>query len=98
MPSGFFGSIFVYGKSTAIDSVGKDPRGHIFWILYASKKKIAVEVDGGQHGEQEIHDRRRDDWLREQGFIVLRFWNHEVLTQIDAVKEVIVSSTSIDRP
>lgn len=53
------------------------------------EKKIAIEVDGGQHSEEKDYDMRRDDWLREQGFKVLRFWNHEVLTQIDVVKEVI---------
>jgi hypothetical protein len=34
-------------------------------------------------------DSVRDEWLREQGFKVLRFWNNEVLTNIDGVLEMI---------
>ncbi|MFG0722647.1 endonuclease domain-containing protein [Pseudomonas sp. GLN_6] len=48
---------------------------------------LVIELDGGQHLEQSAYDRRRDDWLRGQGFEVLRFGNHEVLLQTDAVLE-----------
>ena len=40
-------------------------------------RKLVVEVDGGQHSES-ARDRQRDDWLRANGFQVLRFWNHDV--------------------
>jgi adenine-specific DNA-methyltransferase len=53
------------------------------------EKRVAIEVDGGQHNDAEARDRRRDRWLEQQGFVILRFWNHEVLSQIDSVKEVI---------
>jgi very-short-patch-repair endonuclease len=53
------------------------------------EKKLVVEVDGGQHNKQLGYDARRDDYLRAEGFFVLRFWDHEVLTQIDDVKEAI---------
>lgn len=42
-------------------------------------KKLIIEVDGGQHSERREEDRVRDEWLGGQGFIVLRFWNNEVL-------------------
>ena len=48
---------------------------------------LIIELDGGQHAEQLVYDQRRDCWLKEQGFTVLRFWNHEVLQQTDAVLE-----------
>jgi very-short-patch-repair endonuclease len=48
---------------------------------------LVVELDGGQHTEQFAYDERRGCWLRTQGFDVLRFWNHEVLQQTDAVLE-----------
>lgn len=51
------------------------------------EKKIIVEVDGGQHS-QEV-DGTRDKWLANEGFEVLRFWNNEVLKNIDGVLEVI---------
>ena len=47
--------------------------------------KLIVEADGGQHGGD--NDARRDAWLKEQGFIVLHFWNHDILQQTDAVLE-----------
>ena len=53
------------------------------------EKRVVVELDGGQHAEQSANDMRRDEWLREQGFIVLRFWNHEVVQNIDDVTEKI---------
>jgi very-short-patch-repair endonuclease len=52
------------------------------------EKKIIVEADGGQHN-QSASDIERDDWLQSQGFIVLRFWNHEILTNTDGVLEMI---------
>ena len=49
-----------------------------------------VEVDGGQHSDKV--DAERDSWLRDEGFVVLRFWNNEVLKTIDAVREVILKN------
>jgi len=53
------------------------------------EKKLVVEVDGGQHSKQKASDDRRDSWLRSEGLTILRFWDHEVLTQLDDVKQVI---------
>jgi very-short-patch-repair endonuclease len=50
---------------------------------------IIIEADGGQHGGQEAYDARRTDWLEGQGYQVLRFWNHDILTDLNAVLEVI---------
>ena len=46
--------------------------------------RLIVEVDGGQHMGSEA-DRTRDEWFRTQGFEVLRFWNHQVLKDTEAV-------------
>ena len=53
------------------------------------EKRVVIEVDGGQHSEQKAYDDKRSAWLRSEGFTVLRFWDQEVLTQIDNVKEFI---------
>ncbi|OOG20580.1 hypothetical protein B1C78_17240 [Thioalkalivibrio denitrificans] len=53
---------------------------------------LVLELDGGQHAEQVWQDRRRDAWLVEQGFRVLRFWNHEVLQETEVVLEVILAA------
>jgi very-short-patch-repair endonuclease len=53
------------------------------------EKRLVVEVDGGQHNLQVVYDEQRTLWIEQQGFCVLRFWNHEVLQNIEAVKEAI---------
>ena len=50
---------------------------------------LVVEVDGGQHAEQQQEDALRTSALIHAGFKVLRFWNNEVMQDIDAVKESI---------
>ena len=52
------------------------------------ERKIIIEVDGGQHFENK-KDMLRDKWLEEQGYEVLRFWDNEVLTNIEGVLESI---------
>ena len=51
--------------------------------------KLLVELDGGQHAEAMAYDLRRDAWLRGKGFTVLRFWNHDVMKNTEAVVEAI---------
>lgn len=51
--------------------------------------KLVIELDGGQHALDEERDRRRDECLRRNGFTVLRFWNNEVIGNIEGVLEVI---------
>ena len=53
------------------------------------KAKLVVEVDGGQHATVTAEDARRTRWLESQGFRVLRFWNSEVLAELDSVLEEI---------
>ena len=54
------------------------------------ERKIAIEVDGGHHSEQARYDADRTTWLESQGFRVLRFWNHEVQTDVEAVQEALL--------
>lgn len=53
------------------------------------EKRLILEVDGGQHGERVERDNERTVWLEEQGFQVLRFWNNEVLGNIEGVTQII---------
>ena len=54
---------------------------------------LIVELDGGQHAlEREVsRDGQRSAVLASHGFTVLRFWNHDVLTQTDAVLQAILN-------
>jgi very-short-patch-repair endonuclease len=58
--------------------------------------RLVIEVDGGQHLEC-ASDQARDRWMAENGFRVLRFWNHEVLGNVDGVLERIVEEVSAAR-
>jgi very-short-patch-repair endonuclease len=51
--------------------------------------KLIIEVDGGQHAERAAADAQRTQMLESLGYVVLRFWNNEVLGNIDGVLEFI---------
>ena len=57
--------------------------------FYCHECRLAVELDGGQHNDEETRsrDERRSRFLREQGVRVARFWNHDVLLQTESVLE-----------
>ena len=53
------------------------------------EKRIIIEIDGGQHSLERDKDAERQNYLVKNGFKVLRFWNNEVLQNVDGVLEVI---------
>ena len=65
------------------------PIGRYIVDFVCVERMLIVEIDGGQHSEQIEYDQRRDDWLRSQGYIVLRFWNNDVMQQLEGVLEQI---------
>ncbi len=67
------------------------PIGPYVLDFYASSVSLAIEVDGGQHGMAagKLADRRRDEWLRNRGITVLRFWNSDIAENIAGVVEAI---------
>jgi very-short-patch-repair endonuclease len=67
------------------------PIGPYIVDLVCLEKRIIIELDGGQHAEKADHDEKRSKYLREKGFKVFRFWNHEVLQNGEAVLENIYS-------
>jgi very-short-patch-repair endonuclease len=60
------------------------------------ERKLVLEIDGGQHMESQ-GDTIRDRWLEREGFRVLRFWNHEVLKNVDGVLETIATAVRARR-
>ena len=58
--------------------------------FYCVTKKMIVEIDGGQHTEQKEYDQERTRYLKKQGCRVIRFWNTDVLKNIEGVLESIV--------
>ena len=65
----------------------QQPIGNYIVDFVCLESRLIVELDGGQHMEQSDYDAERDNWLRAQGFIVLRFWNNDVLNNVDGVTE-----------
>ncbi|PBJ82683.1 DNA (cytosine-5-)-methyltransferase [Lysobacteraceae bacterium NML93-0399] len=50
--------------------------------------RLIIEADGSQHCDSS-QDATRDAWLKQQGFRVLRFWNHDILQSPESVREAI---------
>ena len=77
-------------------------RQHLFdnYILdfVSLEAMLVVEVDGRQHLANKAADEARTRILSKAGFKVLRFWNNEVLTQTDAVKETIWRALNTPSP
>jgi very-short-patch-repair endonuclease len=65
------------------------PFGDYVIDIVCLEAMLAVEVDGGQHSEMRDQDAARTKHLTEAGFKLLRFWNNDVLRDLDAVKESI---------
>jgi very-short-patch-repair endonuclease len=59
-------------------------------------RRLVIEVDGGQHAES-ARDLRRDATLRADGYRVLRFWNTDVLSNLDGVLSNIVAALNQDQ-
>ncbi len=62
--------------------------------FYCSRLRLAVEVDGGQHAEQRKQaDDRRTQWLAEKGVTVVRYWNNDVLANLEGVLSDLLTQT-----
>ena len=72
----------------------QQPIGKYIVDFVCFEKRQIVEVDGGQHSGNIIYDSERDAWLEKQGFSVLRFWDNQVLKEMEAVEEVIMGALS----
>ena len=53
------------------------------------KHKLIIELDGSQHLDQEDYDNERTDYLASRGYKVIRFWNSDLMKDIDGVVRAI---------
>ena len=55
--------------------------------FYCPEVKLAIELDGGQHNdvENKDYDETRTEYLKAHGIEVIRFWNTEVLGNMEGV-------------
>jgi len=61
-------------------------------------RRLVVEVDGAGHVEHGSYDARRDAFLRQEGFRVLRFSNRDVLTDVEGVVTAIMGALALPPP
>ena len=51
--------------------------------------KLIIELDGSQHMGQQQYDMKRSQWLQSNGFKIMRFWNSDILDDLDGVMQAI---------
>jgi len=65
------------------------PLGPYIGDFVCFRARLVVEVDGSQHADSP-RDEQRDRWLAANDFLVKRFWNNDVLTNIEGVLTVLL--------
>lgn len=68
------------------------PIGRFVVDFVCLERKLILELDGGHHATQSEADGERTAHLEAHGYRVIRFWNNDVLTQIDAVAARILAT------
>ena len=66
------------------------PIGRYIADFVCHEARLIVEVDGGQHDRSSPQEAERDGFLHNEGYRILRFWNNEVLVNLDGVHQAIV--------
>jgi very-short-patch-repair endonuclease len=83
-----FGIASVPAVWAAHKFVRQEPIGRYVVDFVCREQRLVIEVDGGQHAT-DTRDAVRDKWLAEHRYRVLRFWNNDVLRNMDGVLETI---------
>jgi very-short-patch-repair endonuclease len=74
------------------------PIDHVIVDFACYAARLVIELDGGQHNTDEglRTDATRDAHLYHRGFNVLRFWNNDVMRNIEGVMQVIRGALGLD--
>lgn len=62
------------------------------------KAKLIIELDGSQHLDQHEYDEKRTKYFESLGYKVIRFWNHDVMKDIDSVIRAIIQAVHAEHP
>src|SRR5689334_20531163 len=65
------------------------PIGNFIVDFCSTQQRLIIELDGGQHAEHQAADEKRTEFLISEGYRVLRFWNNEVMGNLDGILEVL---------
>lgn len=65
------------------------PIGPYVVDFFCPAKRLILEIDGGHHNEDDVaeRDRNRQQWLENEGYRVIRFWNSDIAADLNAVLE-----------
>jgi very-short-patch-repair endonuclease len=77
------------GSNLGVSFRRQHPIGPFTLDFYAPSIILAIEVDGGQHATDKERDERRTRYLNAKDVHVLRFWNADIVENIDGVAEKI---------
>jgi very-short-patch-repair endonuclease len=77
--------------------VRQEPIGSYIVDFICREKRLIVELDGGQHADSQ-RDKVRDKWLVDHGYRVMRFWNNDVMRNIEGVLEAIATELDVEAP
>ena len=63
------------------------PIGRYIADFVCREARLIVEIDGGQHDRAACGETKRTEFLQNEGYRVLRFWNHEILANLEGVHD-----------
>jgi very-short-patch-repair endonuclease len=66
--------------------------------FFCADAHLIIELDGGQHADRSVADAQRTKILEAMGYLVLRYWNNDVMQNIDGVLEDIYAALERHRP
>ena len=83
-------------KLNGLKFVRQYPIGNYIVDFACRQKKIIIELDGGQHNEDEniVYDTKRTKYFENLGYKVIRFWNNEIDNNIEGVYERLLEFVS----
>ena len=74
------------------------PLGTYIVEFFCPAQRLVVEIDGEIHRYQADQDQARTQEFEDYGFSVIRFWNHEVEQNLDAVLDTIAENCDLPSP
>ena len=89
-----YGRIYGGNKLNGVSFRQQHAIGNYVPDLVAIKRKIIIELDGSQHLERALYDIERTACLESQGYKVIRFWNHQVMNDIEIVIRAIQNAVN----
>ena len=82
------GKLWAYLRGDKLNGVNfrrQHAIGNYIVDFVSIKRKLVIELDGSQHLEQADYDVERTEYLESQGYKVVRFWNNQVMNDINGV-------------